>query len=1706
MFTQPPHTNLFHPKRIIVNLLLKILARFHFQKLSDESAQGEDRSMTNQRSLSPISSRMIENVVRSFYDYSLLPAFIHCAIEDSNYVPLTMDDCQFIFWFLRESCSCIGLTNFDGSSEILRESLSWFHWLFLGEVSLSSGMRNRGSIAYAPNSKAKMGPRAVDQRQSVLVSKDWNIVARMRLPDGLPLVTNVLKMIIVQELRMLITGFNDDLSLLNDDDLINAENTSAIFSLPSWKDPVAAAAVNPEIQKRSKFKKSRNNFHEIKFSVLSSSSAFKNTLLNLGCLKSLLEFCFGDRTPKGIQATILNFGKSISLHDELIEMEKELWWLSVVFLFEMIRGSKEAKEELDKIFGLKKIIKLILQILESFADIPSFVETLFSLLLIELTVDGPPLSTPAPPFIAATSSFPKSLTQSGPAARTSADVFARSLIHLPVKVEADPINWLQVVPAFNSLSSIYFSFDFMANWSSTVFLSQCFEPSDLSVLIEDPYSRISQADFVVLGSDHIRVSSEENSQHTPSKDYDTSPLPPEILSRPPQQRRSSRKNVSSASIHSLGDENRWEVESIGKLSAVQGDVASRGSLNSHQSIQAVMQAIKSTPAHILLAPSHTQSDSNQNLDSINSNQKKTLSLPKPDSLSKFDITEIQNFFPFPPFYKLSEFNEVPSCGSNLLTSFDHAGSVGFGKVMVLCHNYLLSTSGLSRWMNDEIFEDGDFFDNNINESPRKSTIDSIHNEWFHSEEAHSSSFPSLTSVDGYYFLLRKHLSFFMLQFVHNSQKQQLFGYNGYQVVSNSITWCPTLPYCRFRNEQSLDAFVALILVSKPRMRLTLLRFLLVLIEANPTNARLIGYNNSMTFILTKLLTSLSSISSFQEYLGTILTNVFSYVNNLASLRFLLHDSIQFTTSLSPTDNSTISENRLNQTVRKLYIIGKSIEPNLSPFSYLQFDLKPALKSCLMLPPFSDSGSITTGNLTFSCWIRVGAMGNVPMISLLQLIGEPAGIIINVSFRKLKSENEPSESGSSLQLCLSFNKKAKESQFEQHVNLNEDFTKDSSWNTAMNHLLGLEDTGEFVADSVLENHSLKDIYSSISNISQSFVKFAFPDCVVDYPWKEMGSWHLLVLNFHSEGISCFVDGNERPLLYFSPFGYISQSNLSQTPKHIGNEKCSIYKIKNLFKSLIASLEKGSKGNSLTAALGGLLFEKSMFQDISSILSSQVQQNQNFAAKSLIQRLMTSYTASIKGFSGLIGDVVFLDGKIDSDLMLHVLRDGPSKGLQLIKGRVLSSLIQQNPFQSTSATTSDSLRSPSASAKSTPSRPISNTDPIMSVSSSWDSDALTPFLNQKEPGNNSLFIQRNVSFTKSLKYIGGLKLLFPFFYNENMNLIISGLRVLSNFIYDDEDYQLFQLENYDRALLYAFSYSRTQSIEVCQVLFDMATLQSNNFSQFHSSSIPSNVQSLEVNEKIKRIEILKLIMDLSLVCFPNYAISRTILDWIKQLILNSKENLFLFMKHIGIIPLQIMITKWTIVDFNEIIKLISNFEAKESSSGAQLQPAGDSFVELDRKRVSFYENPDSNQGGGQRQSQRFASRHESIASTITTATNYTNTSNNTNNSGNSGNSNEDPILRPIDLSDRKSVTINPKAVVHLPINENMKIYDSTQDFLAIYKVHLLSVSAFRTIFTRLFTENLIESYLKTMNEPVDCVNALISNYISFTVACSRYTNRP
>lgn len=1668
--SQPPALNLFHPKRVLINNVLQIMSRFYAHKtIGEESLQAQ---LSDEKTILNLNSRqinmdnlaLISSVIQHFLDFGIVGALIYAATEDSNFVPLISDDCQFIFWFLRESCVAAAVSKSDS---VLAECLLWFNWLLSGESSITSGARNKGSSSHAPpNSKNKATGRLIEtQKTQFLQSTKSPYSSRCRLPDGLPLITNVTKLMLLQEFRILVNGLSDGLILPETEPELNmGNNLVGLYCIPcqSSKESSNHAPGTSRKQRPSsaglKRLSNKCDYAEVRFSVLYGSYLVKRKIIQAGIIKSLIEICAGERVPKTVQSILFSNHKN-GISEDLNELEKELYWMSFILLLEIVTDSKESKDELDSVFGVSKFVKFLLRLLHSLDSTHlavKFLERSLISFILELTVDGCRFFPPLKPFKSASTLFPRSIIHTDASSTQSL-----ALISLPksLLVEANLGGNSALSEDFFavsdlSLSSVYFTSDQIAFWTNRIFVPQYSTVQNLLLMNEESYTLLSVSSFISLPLNEPRVSSEDGSQHSVHRDSDLIPPPPMLdASRSATLRRGSRKNFSSVSVHSL-EENRWESESVGRMSGVQGDLTSRGSVNSHQSMQAVMQAVKATPAHLLLSSNLTNpetTNSNENVATIN---RKTL-LKSAESLPHIDILEGQHIFPFPNFYIYNGNSQLPASNSNFLVNIESIGNIGIGKILVCCHNYLLCTSGLQKWIADENLEEGEFFDHET--SPRKSTIDSTQPEWFNSEIP-NMAFPHLTSVDGYYYVLRKHLSLYITPSANFSTLRSV-NYSS-----------PNYSWGRLRNERSVEILFTALLVGNRRVQSALLQSLIGLLEANPANAKLIGHSNVLSFLLARNFTMIQS--GLQDYISLILTRCFSYLINLFSVRYFFEQAVH----VSMTES--IPEIMQNNAAKNLFIIGKSVEPQ-SPTSFLQFDMKNCLKSTLMLPPFSDGGNLSNGAITFACWLRVGAVGNTPSISLMQAISEPAGIVMNVFLRKLwqgaSSTQEPQ-----LQLCLSFSTKARNSASSHDHHFKEDFSDDLTWQSAVNFVLGAEDSVEFIEQNQENRSHESTIFSSSSTLMQSFVKFIFPDCIVDYNWRELGDWHLLVLTLHPEGVSCFIDGTERPVMYFSPFGYIAADAISTVAKASGMERCSFYPLKYRLKSMFESLQTSSKGNSLTAALGGLLFEKAMITDIIGRLDDDAEKidvdSKSKLQAQTLKRLIFAYHNTIRGFSGLIGDVIFIDGKLDQEVMLTVARDGPSKGLQNVKGKILSSLIQQNPV----TLPSDSLNTKGPNSAKLVSSRSNEAVSFVDIAKELESTMLP-----HENNSQLLLVHRSASLFKYFKAMGGLKLLFPLF-TADVNVLVAALRVLSNLTYDEDDYSEFKSEKFDRVLLYCLASTRSQSNEVMQVIFDMI-LVSNPSSHHINPSTPPVGSSIipEFSDRLKRIELLKLVMDLALAAFPNFYCCKTIAEWLKQTVSGSKENTFIFLKQVGFLPLHLLVSKWTITDFSEIALVLGEQRHSDSDSSSY------TIQELDRKKVSFVEgNADANQKG----SAYHASRHESIVSTATYSTGVTNNTNTSGNSG-SGNSNEDNY-RPVDLSDRRS----------LPPTRNNSIVDgkwldTSQEYLAIFKTHLSGILVMKNVLNKLFLEGLLDQYLRSSGETPEAFNGVLVSTISFIVVCSR-----
>ena len=213
------------------------------------------------------------------------------------------------------------------------------------------------------------------------------------------------------------------------------------------------------------------------------------------------------------------------------------------------------------------------------------------------------------------------------------------------------------------------------------------------------------------------------------------------------------------------------------------------------------------------------------------------------------------------------------------------------------------------------------------------------------------------------------------------------------------------------------------------------------------------------------------------------------------------------------------------------------------------------------------------------------------------------------------------------------------------------------------------------------------------------------------------------------------------------------------------------------------------------------------------------------------------------------------------------------------------------------------------------------------------------------------------------------------------------------------------------------------------------------------LPTNNSSFSSSySKFRRIELMRLLFDLIVSTYPNYGIAAIFMENLHLLCLDCKENIAFLLKNMGLIPIKVLLSLWTITSFQEIFKMISpdKLAANQGMSGAQDNQQ--IAVDLDRRKVSFIGESATN-ATALEFSRAAASRHESICSNATAISS---------NSGvNAAPDIEGPI-RPVDLSLKIAKQSQADRGGTIATGVELKATEINQDTMNMYKLQTNSSS--------------------------------------------------
>ena len=197
--------------------------------------------------------------------------------------------------------------------------------------------------------------------------------------------------------------------------------------------------------------------------------------------------------------------------------------------------------------------------------------------------------------------------------------------------------------------------------------------------------------------------------------------------------------------------------------------------------------------------------------------------------------------------------------------------------------------------------------------------------------------------------------------------------------------------------------------------------------------------------------------------------------------------------------------------------------------------------------------------------------------------------------------------------------------ESAFSIFDSLSNDLCWESAISYFMGQEDVSELhevrlhlnklstfksSKDSVSYHNYLRIHKNLIARVLKLFISFAFPDYIVEYDWKttttstgDDNTWHLVTINIEDQTISCLIDGQEYPVLAFSPLGYTHQHTLMNlaTQSDLGDSQLNKSAIQQLTRSTTLSnfltfLEKSSKLHPVSLHLAGLIAKKALYRNI------------------------------------------------------------------------------------------------------------------------------------------------------------------------------------------------------------------------------------------------------------------------------------------------------------------------------------------------------------------------------------------------------------------------------------------------------------------------------------------------------------------------------
>eukprot|EP01038_Epipyxis_sp_PR26KG_P004498 gene4498-6355_t len=401
---QPPEQTHFSLRRITTTLLFHSFARF---VVIDQPAKSiffdtnnflfshhnDDDSLTNSANLiSPQQQLHFLNSIKEsnnhpavlsrfkkrFIDLLLVTGIdgllVHLLVDSSKNIGMTFIDKQFILWLLRELVvTSISLCHDIGTTRLLE----WLKWLLMSDIQLNAKSSNQSSNNNNPLQNNKV--EGIVHSKPIFSSNNEII---KHIPIKSPSISQTLRLMILQEVRLLLSGTEESLWISNDSstnpDILSLiqlngiglkskqssnpslSNNSRPISLERFKDDEKtfySHSLSNRIQSSNAFTR-RPQDHMYLYNSLMNGTKIKNMFVALGFVELIYDILFVRSTLSHVFTTVYGNKSSRyrSMTQPLSDMDKEEFWSAFVTFGQLIGGCDRAKQTIDGHIGLPKLM------------------------------------------------------------------------------------------------------------------------------------------------------------------------------------------------------------------------------------------------------------------------------------------------------------------------------------------------------------------------------------------------------------------------------------------------------------------------------------------------------------------------------------------------------------------------------------------------------------------------------------------------------------------------------------------------------------------------------------------------------------------------------------------------------------------------------------------------------------------------------------------------------------------------------------------------------------------------------------------------------------------------------------------------------------------------------------------------------------------------------------------------------------------------------------------------------------------------------------------------------------------------------------------------------------------------------------------------------------------------------------------------------